>query len=215
MSSTSHNDDGLLEELLEAMGGATRIRGIVSYAREAALTWAPAARAVPDVPGAGGLDSLSLVLREMARLDARAGRETIFRAAPGRACIEITTLDSSRTLGRAGGWGAAVLREAAFEPRNLLAHAPERGAMARAMPDGGIEIAVPDRELLYRFDPATRLCAGRTQVRGSASTLYRDWRYVDGIATPFLEIELDALGRLERQILAVAYDIPLPGRLFA
>lgn len=205
---SSATGDGLLEELLEAMGGASRIRGVVSYAREAALAWAPAARAAPDAPGEDALGSCSLVFREMARLGARAGRESTFRAAPGRGRIEITTLDASRAEGHAAWTGEAVLREAAREPRSLLAHAQERGAFASAMPDGGIEVVVPDQELLYRFDPATRLCAGRTYVRGGASMLYRDWRYVDGIATPFLEIELDAFGRLERRVLAIAYDLP-------
>ncbi len=82
------------------------------------------------------------------------------------------------------------------------------------MPDGGLEIAVPAQDLLYRFDPATLLCAGRTDVRGGASMLYDGWRYVDGIATPFVEIELGAAGRLERRVLAVAYGLAWPDRLF-
>lgn len=110
--------------------------------------------------------------------------------------------------------GETVLREAALEPRNLLAHAAERGAVPRASADGGIEIDLPGQGLVYRFDAGTRLCTRRIDSRRGGSTLYRDWRRVDGIATPFLEIEEEASGTFTRRVLAVAYDLPWPERLF-
>src|SRR5262245_50783468 len=110
--------------------------------------------------------------------------------------------------------GEAVLREAALEPRNLLAHAEERGALAREGADGGLEIALSREGLHYHFDAATHLCTRRTRAEDGATVLYADWRAVDGVVTPFLEIEEGGFGRLERRVIAVAYDLPWPASLF-
>ena len=137
------------------------------------------------------------------------------RVAPGRARLEVVSSGGKDGLPSSRVWiGEPVLKGARCEPRNLLAHARERGARARAAQDGGIEVVVPAEGLLYRFDAATLLCAGRTHETSGASTLYLDWRRVDGVATPFLEIELHPLGRLERRLIGVAYDLPWPGALF-
>src|SRR5262245_36565520 len=242
MSRDEVEPNTLLHELLEAMGGAARIAGVRSYAREAALAWSPGGGGPASDGGdrTEGAAGLSLAFTLMAMSDERLGRETLLRAAPGRARLEVQTRagkerDAPRppsaseppTAERAGSRylaiaspevrddhpsarggpdtpgdtgpaaltvrgtrcpacaGAAVLREAGREPRNRLAHAREKGAEPRARPDGGIEIIVPAEGLLYRFDPATLLCMGRTHVSSGASILYQHWRRVDGIATPF------------------------------
>jgi len=164
----------------------------------------------------------------------------LVRSAPGRAWLEVWSRDadgrgscvlsatagpdSRHDHGLAGGRTAApstcagcagdvVLREAAREPRNLLAHAEERGALARQGADGGLEVVIMDEGLLYRFDANTGLCATRTAADGS-TVLYADWRPVDGVQTPFLEVEEGDFGRLERRVIAVAYDLPWPAGLF-
>jgi len=169
-----------------------------------------------------------------ARLREGAGRETTFRAAPGRLRVEVRTAGSggARSLLALAGPGArhdergvahgpegpaecpacagdTLLREAAYEPRNLLAHAAERGAVPAAASDGAIEIALPAEGLVYRFDRATGLCARRIDPRRGVVTHYGGWRRVGGVATPFLEIDETPDGVFERRVLAVAYDLPL------
>jgi len=226
--------DRLLRDLIDALGGASRISQVGSYARDAVLEYSgeagAAARAgmrrdVPDTP-------FHATLR--ARLREGAGRETTFRAAPGRLRVEVRTAGSggARSLLALAGPGArhdergvahgpegpaecpacagdTLLREAAYEPRNLLAHAAERGAVPAAASDGAIEIALPAEGLVYRFDRATGLCARRIDPRRGVVTHYGGWRRVGGVATPFLEIDETPDGVFERRVLADAYDLPL------
>lgn len=226
--------DRLLRDLLDALGGASRISQVASYARDAVLEYSgeagAAARAgmrrdVPDTPFLAAL---------RARLREGAGRETTFRAAPGRLRVEARRVGSdgappllalagpgARHDARPGPHGpegpadcpacagAALLREAAYEPRNLLAHAAERGAVPATASDGAIEIALPAEGLVYRFDRATCLCARRIDPRRGIAIHYGGWRRVGGIATPFLEIDETPEGVFERRVLAVAYDLPL------
>src|SRR5262245_8212062 len=177
------SQDRLLARLRSAMGGASRIAAVSTYAREAVVrieaTGASGSPSSPARAESGGASTRSLVARLADRLSGGAGWETLVRSAPGRARLELWTGDAaggeSRVLCATAGPGGsrhdhgaenakvgpsvcaacageAVLREAALEPRNLLAHAEERGALVREAPDGGLEIVVPDEELLYRFD---------------------------------------------------------------
>jgi len=202
----------LLDELLSALGGAARIASVRTYAREASLVWTPG-----RLPLERPLDTtgLSPSLAFMAGSGGREAREQVLRVAGGRARLAIVAVREKDGRPESETWmGDPVLTEARREPRVLLAHARERGAQTRAAHDGGIEVLVTAESLLYRFDPGTLLCAGRTHTTSGASSLYLDWRPVSGILTPWLEIETHSLGRLERRVLGVAYDLPWPERLF-
>lgn len=237
METTRHSHPELLGELLEALGGPARIASVTSYAREAVLESGDAPHGE-----AGRAGSVTFFSRVWDRLRTDACHEITFRTAPGRVRVEVLAVDATAASGAgallavagpnarhedrpgthgAGGpadctacAGAAVLREAAYEPRNLLAHAAQRGAMPVEAADGGIEIALAREGIVYRFDRRTRLCAQRIDGPGGRSTQFREWQRVGGVATPFLEIEEAPSGAFERRVLAVAYDLPWPDRLF-
>jgi hypothetical protein len=188
--------------LLDAIGGAERIRSVRSFIRETIRV------------ERGGL-----------REPEAAARVTTYRAAGGRIRIE------TRPLSEGGARGphpeilivppaetpraAAALREARFEPRNVLAHLHEPRAALRSKANGEIEIDLIDEEVSFFFAPADRLCSLRIDRRTGDETSFLDWRSVAGIATPFREIRLSGSGAIEEQLVSVAYDLPLPDSLFA
>ena len=152
---------------------------------------------------------------------------TVWRAAGGKIRVEIRPGGSSAgfTPSRLivvpgpdapGEEAARVRREAAFEPRNLLAHLHERAHIARPASSEGVEIELSDEALLYRFEGRTGLCEWRRDLRSGETIRYLDWRTVSGIACPFLEIrESPACGLLvEERVMAIAFDRPLPDSLF-
>src|SRR5262245_35554118 len=83
------SQDRLLARLRSAMGGASRIAAVSTYAREAVVrieaTGASGSPSSPARAESGGASTRSLVASLADRLSGGAGRETLVRSAPGRA----------------------------------------------------------------------------------------------------------------------------------
>lgn len=130
------------------------------------------------------------------------------RAAGGK--IRIDTIPFETGVVQPGGWSgphrlivppatgdlaARALRAARLEPRTLLAHVHERRALLRPSKRGDrahapeIEIELPEDHALFTFDAESGLCVGRRDFETGLERTYLGWCPVDGISTPFLEID--------------------------
>lgn len=218
----------LLAPLLAAIGGRDRITAVRTYFREVIrATRSPT----------GGFEERERILT--------------YRAAGGRIRIETWTLPAKAHDGEAerqpasgedlptsvvcipgpgagDGPVALLARNASLEPRILLAHLDERAHQIRQASGGGVEIELADERILYRFSAVTSLCELRGDARMGMFTRFLNWRTVDGIATPFLEVHESIQGggapsapstsgvleSVEERVVRVEYDLPLPDRMF-
>ena len=184
----------LRSRIEEAMGGLSRIRSVRTFSRE--------------------------VLRRETAPDQRHRllRVLTHRAAGGRLRTEVWEVREGRWdcaapagLPPTRGETSSALRLARLEPRNVIAHLRERPHAIRT----DLRLELLDERVVYVFDPNTALCAERFDLPSGDTTSYAEWRCVDGVATPFLEVHESSGRVIEDRILGVAYDLPLPPGLFA
>jgi hypothetical protein len=186
----------LIAAAQEALGGIERIKAIRTY---------------------------HAVMRRMHN-DGRTATVSLWRAAGGRIRVEECAPDrtelrvanaAASTFGDAER--AELLRDARIAPRNMLAHAAEhRLAMrSRPAPDGSRIVSYPTEFVLYLFNRQTFLCTKMIDLSRHRRIEFRDYRVVDGIATPFAEKHVFADDvRFDDAYVRIEYNLDLAEGLF-
>ena len=140
---------------------------------------------------------------------------TVRRRAGGYVEIRERTADEDAVRSTAGGAAiseadlAELQRGARIAPRNLLAHARERGVVVPddRPADGEVLLAYPDESVVYAFDASTYLCRRLEDRARDVAVAYADYRDVSGIVTPFLETHtrLDGTPLFREEFVRVEY----------
>ncbi|MEW6736702.1 MAG: hypothetical protein AB1489_35765, partial [Acidobacteriota bacterium] len=216
------NDPGLfIEQCIEALGGWEALQGVLSlYCELERLSWSA--------------DEAPHTLRS-----------DIYRARGGRIRIEdfITTdtrivtiingLSGVRQRAQQSGAQLKIVQERPLDvvevesikrsvrlyPRNFLAHADEHQYEFRGLQlveaSQVYMIELPVEEITYYFDPSSFQCLSLHDRRSKTVTRYEDYRFTDGVLTPFVErvTEKEENFRLDT-IRSIEYNLILEDHLF-